>query len=148
MMAFGRVTGTIWTETSRARRLDDGHVRLLLAVAALAGMARAQAEETARLQQTNEVLQAQINLDHDMIGGSKPMQLLFERIARVAKTDSTILIRGESGTGKELVAAPCTATAGGPIARLWPSTARPSPKRFLNRNCSVTRKAHLPARLG
>jgi transcriptional regulator with GAF, ATPase, and Fis domain len=104
MMAFGRVTGTIWTETSRARRLDDGHVRLLLAVAALAGMARAQAQETARLQQTNEVLQAQINLDHDMIGGSKPMQLLFERIARVAKTDSTILIRGESGTGKELVA--------------------------------------------
>ena len=29
---------------------------------------------------------------------------LFERIARAAKTDSTILLRGESGTGKELVA--------------------------------------------
>jgi Nif-specific regulatory protein len=104
MVAFGRVTGTIWTETSRTRPLDDGHVRLLLVVAALAAVARAQAEETARLQQTNEVLQAQINLDHDMVGGSKPMQLLFERISRVAKTDSTILIRGESGTGKELVA--------------------------------------------
>jgi Nif-specific regulatory protein len=104
MVAFGRVTGTIWTETSPARPLDDGHVRLLLVVAALAAVARAQAEETARLQQTNEVLQAQINLDHDMVGGSKPMQLLFERISRVAKTDSTILIRGESGTGKELVA--------------------------------------------
>jgi Nif-specific regulatory protein len=32
------------------------------------------------------------------------MRTLFERIARVARTDSTILLRGESGTGKELVA--------------------------------------------
>ena len=32
------------------------------------------------------------------------MRTLFDRIARVARTDSTILLRGESGTGKELVA--------------------------------------------
>lgn len=39
-----------------------------------------------------------------MIGRSKAMKDVFERIARVAKTDSTILIMGPSGTGKELVA--------------------------------------------
>jgi two-component system response regulator HydG len=32
------------------------------------------------------------------------MQAIFEKILRVAQTDSTVLISGESGTGKELVA--------------------------------------------
>jgi two-component system response regulator PilR (NtrC family) len=40
-----------------------------------------------------------------MIGRSKVMRDVFERIGKVAKTDSTILIMGPSGTGKELVAA-------------------------------------------
>ncbi|MBI2823496.1 MAG: sigma-54-dependent Fis family transcriptional regulator [Planctomycetia bacterium] len=39
-----------------------------------------------------------------MIGDSRPMRELRERIARVAPTTETILITGESGTGKELVA--------------------------------------------
>jgi DNA-binding NtrC family response regulator len=40
-----------------------------------------------------------------LIGGSRSMQEVFERIRRVAITDSIVLILGESGTGKELVAA-------------------------------------------
>ncbi|WP_408097905.1 sigma-54-dependent transcriptional regulator [Peredibacter sp. HCB2-198] len=39
-----------------------------------------------------------------MIGRSKAMRDVFDRIQKVAKTDSTILIMGPSGTGKELVA--------------------------------------------
>ncbi len=39
-----------------------------------------------------------------MIGYSESMKKVFEKIEKVAKTDSTVLIRGESGTGKELVA--------------------------------------------
>lgn len=39
-----------------------------------------------------------------MIGGCHSMQLLFDQIARVAPTDSHVLIEGESGTGKESVA--------------------------------------------
>ncbi|MDZ7619339.1 MAG: sigma-54 dependent transcriptional regulator, partial [Patescibacteria group bacterium] len=39
-----------------------------------------------------------------MVGDSPAMQLLRERIARVAPTPETVLILGESGTGKELVA--------------------------------------------
>ncbi len=42
--------------------------------------------------------------DHGMVGDSAAMQRAFELIARVARTDSTTLIRGESGTGKELAA--------------------------------------------
>jgi len=39
-----------------------------------------------------------------IIGRSKAMQSLFERIERVAPTESTVLITGETGVGKELVA--------------------------------------------
>ncbi len=39
-----------------------------------------------------------------IIGQSRPMKAIFEKILKVAKTDSTVLISGESGTGKELVA--------------------------------------------
>jgi len=40
-----------------------------------------------------------------MVSSSPQMQTVFEMIARIARTDITVLIQGESGTGKELVAA-------------------------------------------
>ncbi len=40
----------------------------------------------------------------NIIGTSQKMQDIYNLIAKVADTDSTILIQGESGTGKELVA--------------------------------------------
>jgi len=40
----------------------------------------------------------------NIIGNSPAMKLVFERMARIVKTDSTVLITGDSGTGKELVA--------------------------------------------
>jgi two-component system response regulator AtoC len=39
-----------------------------------------------------------------IVGNSPPMKKIFEKIARVAPTESSVLISGESGTGKELVA--------------------------------------------
>ncbi|WP_372831009.1 sigma-54-dependent transcriptional regulator [Pontibacterium sp.] len=39
-----------------------------------------------------------------IIGSCQPMQDLFKRIHKVAKTDATVLVQGESGTGKELAA--------------------------------------------
>lgn len=40
----------------------------------------------------------------NIIGSSPAMNLVFERMSRIVKTDSTVLVTGESGTGKELVA--------------------------------------------
>ena len=41
---------------------------------------------------------------HDLVGKSKPMQLVYQRIQEVSGVDWTVLIEGETGTGKELVA--------------------------------------------
>jgi Nif-specific regulatory protein len=106
MIAFGRATGAAWVEAAAGgpATLDEGHLRLLLVMTALAAVAREESREAARLQESKERLQAEINLEHNMVGRSQPMRAVFDRIARVAQTDATVLIRGESGTGKELVA--------------------------------------------
>ncbi len=43
-------------------------------------------------------------LFHNIVGKSKKMQEIYRIIAKVAMTDSTVLIYGQSGTGKELIA--------------------------------------------
>ncbi len=48
-------------------------------------------------------LKQEFNLN-SIIGNSHAMQEVFERVAQVARADTTVLIRGESGTGKELIA--------------------------------------------
>jgi Nif-specific regulatory protein len=45
----------------------------------------------------------QLDLRH-IVGNSRAMKEVYQQIAQVASTSTTVLIRGESGTGKELVA--------------------------------------------
>jgi Nif-specific regulatory protein len=40
----------------------------------------------------------------NIIGTSGPTRQMYEQVAQVAQTNTTVLIRGESGTGKELIA--------------------------------------------
>jgi DNA-binding NtrC family response regulator len=61
----------------------------------------------------------------DLIGGSEPMERVYDTIKRVAQSTSTVLIRGESGTGKELVARAIVAM--GPRAQ----------KPFVSINCAA-----------
>ncbi|MGE3510992.1 MAG: sigma 54-interacting transcriptional regulator, partial [Vicinamibacterales bacterium] len=40
----------------------------------------------------------------NLVGSSGPMRQVYEQVAQVARTNTTVLLRGESGTGKELIA--------------------------------------------
>ncbi|WP_456440142.1 sigma 54-interacting transcriptional regulator [Caldithrix abyssi] len=48
-------------------------------------------------------LKSEFNLNN-IVGNSRSMQEVYEKVAQVARADTTVLIRGESGTGKELIA--------------------------------------------
>jgi PAS domain S-box-containing protein len=45
-----------------------------------------------------------VSMFEEIVGSSKPLRAVLSRIAKVAPTDSTVLITGETGTGKELIA--------------------------------------------
>jgi Nif-specific regulatory protein len=60
-----------------------------------------------RLVSENARLKQELREGYDfssIVGNSGPMQRVYEAVAQVARTNTTVLIRGESGTGKELIA--------------------------------------------
>jgi Nif-specific regulatory protein len=64
-------------------------------------------EERQRLLEENTRLHEELRdrfRPANIIGNSRAMQEVFNMVAQVSRSDTTVLIRGESGTGKELVA--------------------------------------------
>ena len=102
---FERMLGLIYLDTGNpTARLDQDHLELMTAVAAISAVALENARHVERLEDENQRLKAEINIEHNMVGESAPMRTVYRFVSRVASTDSTVLITGESGTGKELVA--------------------------------------------
>ncbi len=61
----------------------------------------------ARLGEENKYLREEIDIQYnfgEIVGSSENMLRVFEKIQKVARSNSSVLIYGESGTGKELVA--------------------------------------------
>jgi Nif-specific regulatory protein len=68
---------------------------------------RAIEDERSRLLAENKNLRSELEERYDLsniVGTSGPMRQVYEQIAQVAQTNTTVLVRGESGTGKELIA--------------------------------------------
>jgi formate hydrogenlyase transcriptional activator len=66
---------------------------------------RVRAEE--RTRNENLALREQIDRDsmfEDIVGSSEALRKVLRQVAKVAASDSTVLILGETGTGKELIA--------------------------------------------
>jgi Nif-specific regulatory protein len=64
-------------------------------------------EDKRRLVDENAHLRQELKERYDfsnLVGSSGPMRQIFEQVAQVAGTNTTVLVRGESGTGKELIA--------------------------------------------
>ena len=66
-----------------------------------AAVARQKAEEENI--QLKRALKQRYNFEH-IVGKSEPMLKIFDLVAQVAPSRSTVLLQGESGTGKEIIA--------------------------------------------
>ena len=87
---------------------------------------RKRAEE--RLEQENVALREEIDkasMFEEIVGVSAPLRSVLDEVAKVAVTDSTVLVLGETGTGKEL------------IARAIHKRSRRSARAFVSVNCAA-----------
>ena len=57
-----------------------------------------------KLKRENINLRRELSEKYEMVGESKPMQLLYKQIMKIAPSNGRVLITGETGTGKELAA--------------------------------------------
>jgi Nif-specific regulatory protein len=85
-------------------QLDAEDLEFVLAVARQLGVAAQQQQRQASLRAENRSLRDQLRVESELIGESSAIKNVIKKIALVANTHATVLIRGESGTGKELVA--------------------------------------------
>jgi len=104
MTLHGEVLGAIYADSSRAVEFDEDHLHLLTGLAGMAAGPLAAALRLERLEMENSRLRRDLGIATDMVGNAAPMRKLADAMARIARTDSTVLILGETGTGKELVA--------------------------------------------
>ena len=95
----------------KADREYDRTVKFLNIVASMIAQAikvqRLIESERRRLLDENTHLRQELKERYDfsnIVGTSGPMRQVYEQIAQVARTNTTVLLRGESGTGKELIA--------------------------------------------
>src|SRR5262249_28668870 len=87
---------------------------------------RKRAEE--HIRNENVVLREEISrasMFEEIVGASEALNGVLRHVARVAPTDSTVLITGETGTGKELV------------ARAIHKRSRRSGRAFVSVNCAA-----------
>jgi len=89
----------------------DSSVKFLGVVSSMIAQAlnvqRMVEEERRRLLDENTHLRQELRERYDfsnIIGTSGPTRQMYEQVAQVARTNTTVLIRGESGTGKEMIA--------------------------------------------
>src|SRR5258705_4768557 len=97
---------------------------------------RKRAEEDIR--EENIALREEIikaSMFEEIVGNSPPLQQLVSRVAKVAPTDSTVLITGETGTGKEL------------IARAIHKASKRSARAFVSVNCAAIPPSLIPSEL-
>jgi PAS domain S-box-containing protein len=82
-----------------------------------------------RLQDENLALREEIDqafMFEEIVGASPALKTVLSHVAKVAPTDSTVLISGETGTGKEL------------IARAIHKHSQRSERAFVGLNCAAT----------
>jgi transcriptional regulator with GAF, ATPase, and Fis domain len=97
------ILGVLYLDTREAGALfEPRHLELATAAAEIAAAALANVRYLEALEEEKERIEG--SLDAGMVGESPRIREVQRLLARIAPTDSTVLLRGESGTGKELAA--------------------------------------------
>jgi transcriptional regulator with GAF, ATPase, and Fis domain len=136
LAVFGKICGVLYLDTKNRETLfDEHHLQLLTAIAAIAAVAAKNVLRLEWLEGENRRLQADIDLQHDLVGESPAMRKVYQFIAKASPTDSTVLITGESGTGKELA------------ARAIHRNSRRASKPFIAINCATLTETLLESEL-
>ena len=105
LSVFQRMIGCIYLDsTNTANRFQEDHLQFMAAVAGISAVALDNARRQQWLEQENQRLTMEVRQDQSLVGEGSKMKEIFQFLARVSPTESTVLIEGESGTGKELAA--------------------------------------------
>ncbi len=105
LTVFQRVIGCIYLDSTKvANRFQEDHLQLMAAIAGISAVALDNARRTQWLEEENQRLTSEVRQEQSLVGEGARMKEIFQFLARVAPTESTVLIEGESGTGKELAA--------------------------------------------
>jgi DNA-binding NtrC family response regulator len=100
--AYGTVENAVRAMQSGAANFIQkpwDNEKLLADVRAAVGWRRAEEENV----QLKRALKQRYNFEN-IVGKSEPMLKIFDLVAQVANSRSTVLLQGESGTGKEVIA--------------------------------------------
>jgi Nif-specific regulatory protein len=105
LIAVERIVGVIYlTSSGVAKEFRDDQTSFLESVSRIAAVTLENILALDTLRSENGRLKQQLDPVRVLIGESGKIAQVEQFIARVARTDSTVLILGESGTGKEVVA--------------------------------------------
>ena len=103
LVAVEKTIGVLYLASSHSIFRED-HLHFLESVSRIAAVTLESVLTLQSLRSENRRLTDELSPGRTLVGESREMRKVEEFIARVAKSDSTVLIRGESGTGKEVVA--------------------------------------------
>jgi transcriptional regulator with GAF, ATPase, and Fis domain len=105
LVAVEKTLGVIYLSApASSPPFGEDHAYFVSSISRIAAVTLESLLKLDSLRAENQRLRAEVEAEDTLIGESRAMRRVSEFIARVAKGDSTVLIRGESGTGKELVA--------------------------------------------
>ena len=105
LVAVERILGVIYLSSPASSPVfGEDHAYFVSTVSRIAAVTLENLSKLDSMKADNQRLQAEAKADRSLVGESKPMRRVSEFIVRVARGQSTVLVRGESGTGKELVA--------------------------------------------
>lgn len=115
LFTSGETRAALYLTRSTRAAFSEDDLHLLAGVGVIGGLAAERVRQLEELENENRTLRRIDGIQHDLLGESPKLRAVLDFVARVASTDSTVLVRGESGTGKELVAR--AVHASGPRAR-------------------------------